>query len=242
MGISASFDLSRITNLETRLDVDEAVMVTNDDTTQQTIKNLAAPTFTATTANVTGLNNSLIQTTANANTQWMAGMEDPYTYYWALGKFHANIRDVELRAYMDNLVLRSGRKAGATAGGISLITNDALTAGINSDITITCNTGGQVRANTAFNGTAFNTTSARKFKEDIQTFTGSVLEKIKNTPVREYTLKSDGQKHIGLILDESPKELQADDEHLKIYDMVSFLWKAVQELTAELESVKGAAE
>jgi hypothetical protein len=240
MGISASIDINRITNLENRLDVDEALMVTTDDTAQQTIKNLAAPQFTATTANITGLNNSLIQTTANVNTQWMAGMEDPYTYYWALGKFHSNIRDVELRAYMDNLVLRAGRKAGATAGGINLITNDALTAGVNSDITITCNTGGQVRANTAFNGTAFNTTSARKFKEEISDFNEKVLDKIKNTPVRKYKLKSDGRQHIGLILEESPDEIKADSEHLQLYDMVSFLWKAVQELNAELESVKGA--
>src|SRR3954468_6150218 len=158
MSLNTTIDLSRITNLESRATTNESIAVTLDDTAQQTIHNLNAPTFTATTANVTGLNNSLIQTTTVANTQWMAGMEDPYTYYWALGKFHSNIRDVELRAYMDNLILRSGRKAGATAGGISLITNDANTAGINSDINLSPNTstGGVVKVNSNLNVTPPN--------------------------------------------------------------------------------------
>lgn len=244
MGLAGSFDVSRVTNLENRLTADEAIMVTTNDTQQQTIPNAAITTLTSTghttsTMNATGLNNSIIQTTAVANTQWIAGMEDANTYYWTLGKFHANTRDVELRSYKDVLVLRAGRSAGAAAGSINLITNDGLTAGINSDINITCNTGGQVRANCAFNGTAFNTTSARKFKENIRDFSESVLEKVKNTPVRKYKLKSDGRQHIGLILDEAPEELRADEEHLQVYDMISYLWRAVQELTVELEAVKG---
>jgi hypothetical protein len=153
MGINASFDVSRITNLEKRLDTDEALMVTTDDTAQQTIKSLSAPTFTAGTANITGINNSLIQTTAVANTQWIGGMENASTYYWALGKFASNSRVTELRSYMDNLILRSGRKAGATAGGITLITNDQNTAGINSDINLSPNvsTGGVVKVNSNLN-------------------------------------------------------------------------------------------
>src|SRR5689334_5216859 len=149
MSLNTTIDLSRITNLETRATANEAIAVTTNDTANQVIPNgtvttltsttgtittLTSTNHTTTTLNATGLNNSIVQTTAVANTQWIGGMEDANTYYWTLGKFHSNIRDTELRSYKDNLILRSGRAAGATAGGISLITNDALTAGINSDI------------------------------------------------------------------------------------------------------------
>jgi hypothetical protein len=242
MSLNFSFDINRVTNLEDRASSNEVIAVTNNDTTQQTIPNLLAPTLGATTltsstVNVTGLNNSLIQTTGVANTQWIGGMEDPNTYYWTLGKFHANTRDTELRSYKDNLIFRSGRSVGAAAGGISLITNDGLTAGINSNVTITCNTGGIVTANTSYNGTAFNTTSARKFKEQIEEFKLNALELIEKTPVRKYILKADQKEHIGLILDESPEQLQEDEEHISLYSMCSMLWKGLQELSQKVDSM-----
>src|SRR3954466_13123257 len=79
MGISTVFDINRVTNLENRLDVDESIMITTDDTAQQTIPSLAATTGTATTMNITGANNSLIQTAPNTTTQWLGGMIDPNT-------------------------------------------------------------------------------------------------------------------------------------------------------------------
>jgi hypothetical protein len=250
MGIQTSFDLSRITNLENRMDTNEVTIANAQDSVTNNTTALGNKLDKTVTAfqdipalNVTATNNSLKMTTVNANTQWIGGMEDPYTYYWALGKFHSNIRDVELRAYMDNLVLRSGRKAGATAGGISLITNDALTAGINSDITITCNTGGQVRANCAFNGSAFNVTSDESYKDTIEDLTESALDQVKKTKVRKYHLKGIDKgtdpKRIGLIRHEAPKQLQANEEQLDLYQMCSMLWKAVQELSAQVEALQG---
>ena len=252
MGISTSFDLSRITNLENRAnsnDVTVADLQTTANNNTTSLGNKLDKTVTAfqdvPALNVTATNNGLKMTTVNANTQWVGGMEDPYTYYWALGKFHANARDVELRAYMDNLVLRSGRKAGAVAGGIQLITNDQLTAGINSDITITCNTGGQVRANCAFNGSAFNVTSDASYKNVESEMKESALDQINQTKVKKYHLKgidkdTDPQR-IGLIRDEAPAQIHANDEQIDLYQMCALLWKGLQEVSAELASLKGAA-
>src|SRR3954454_17772790 len=158
MGISSSFDLSRITNLEKRANGTDVEIADLQDGQANKLDKTSTAIQPITYLNVTGLNNSLTMTAPNANTQWCGGMEDPNTYYWALGKFHSNVRDVELRAYMDNLVLRSGRKAGATTGGISLITNDANTAGINSDINLSPNTstGGVVKVNSNLNVTPPN--------------------------------------------------------------------------------------
>lgn len=158
MSLNFSFDINRVTNLEDRASSNEVIAVTNNDTTQQTIPNLLATTLAASTMNVTGLNNSLVQTTPVNNTQWMGGMEDPNTYYWTLGKFAANTRAIEFRSYKDNLTLRAGRNNGAAAGGITLITNDGNTAGINSDINLSPNTtqGGVTKVNSMLNVTPPN--------------------------------------------------------------------------------------
>jgi hypothetical protein len=252
MGISTSFDLSRITNLETRANSNDVTVANLQDTANSNTASLANKLDKTVTAfqdipalNVTATNNGLKMTTVNANTQWVGGMEDPYTYYWALGKFHSNTRDVELRAYMDNLVLRSGRKAGATAGGIQLITNDALTAGVNSDVTITCNTAGQVRANCAFNGTAFNVTSDASYKNVSDEMKESALDQVKKTKVRKYHLKGIDKdtdpERIGLIRDEAPAQIHANDEQIDLYQMCALLWKSVQELSDQVAALSGAS-
>jgi transposase len=245
MGISSSFDLNRISNLENRANSTDVEIADLQDGQANKLDKTSTAIQPITYLNITGLNNSLTMTAPNTNTQWCGGMEDPNTYYWALGKFHSNVRDVELRAYMDNLVLRSGRKAGATAGGITFITNDALTAGINSDITITCNTGGQVRANCAFNGSAFNVTSDSSYKNVIEEMKESALDLVKRTKVKKYHLKNQDKdtdpKRIGLIREEAPEQIHANDEQIDLYQMASLLWKSVQELSDKLDQVIGAA-
>ena len=65
------------------------------------------------------------------------------------------------------------------------------------------------------------------------------MEKIKKTPVRKYNLKADQTEQVGLIYDEAPEELRSKDgETLQLYDTISYLWKAVQELTAKVEALE----
>jgi Chaperone of endosialidase len=92
-----------------------------------------------------------------------------------------------------------------------------------------------------FYASAFNVSSHRKFKENIEEFKDNVLEKIKNTPVRKYRLKEAAadQEQIGLILDEAPEDLKSQDgETLQLYKTIGYLWKAVQELTAKIEGLE----
>jgi len=58
--------------------------------------------------------------------------------------------------------------------------------------------------------------------------------------VYNYTLKGDpsNSKRIGLIIEKgAPKEV-VDDDTVDNYSMISMLWKGVQELTEELNTLK----
>lgn len=288
MGLSTTFDVSRVTNLENRLTADEAAMITNNNNNQQSIS----------TVKITGQTNAFIMDLPPAtNGQWFGIMNGDGTYSMAQGRFSTGSKAVELRSYYDNFTIRTGRSGTATSADLNLITNDQGVAGISQNINMTPHAGGQINQkaqvniyplNDGTNGlkidvqptnhnprisslsatssdimlsfghdntldvrniadsawmpmlaSAFNVQSAREYKENIEEYTEPVLEKIKKTPVRSYTLKHEKErgKQIGLVLDEVPEELK-ENETLKLYQTVSYLWKAVQELTAKLEELQ----
>lgn len=280
MGFGKAFDTSRVTNLETRVTADEAAMITNNNNGRQNVTYL----------NVNGTFNSLVSQVDPASTCWWGIMQDVNLYNFAVGRFGAGTKAIEMRSYYDNLTIRTGRSSAATSADFNVITNDQVVNGISANINLNARgwvnlcpnnaglntqglqtllvvTGGfpALRSiNTGvsnymvkwasngihsrtwgddafapFYGSAFNVSSHRKFKENIQEFSGTVLEKIKKTPVRKYKLKDTKQEQIGLIFDEAPEELKAKDgETLQLYDTISFLWKAVQELTAKVEALE----
>lgn len=282
MGLTSTFDVSRVTNLENRLDTDESIMVTTNDANSQSIPKV----------NITGQMNALVMTmdTATAG-QWFAIMHDQYTYDLALGRFAAGSKAVELRSYYDTLTLRTGRNAAATNADMNFVTNDQAVANISQNMNFMSR--GNIRLspnspattadgiecllvvtgsvpafrsiNTArsammlkfgSNGlyardhedsvyepifaSAFNVSSDLSFKENIDDYQESAIDHIKNTKVRTYNLKNDSNKNarIGLIRGEAPAQLQADDDTLDLYQMVSMLWKAVQELTSTVETLQ----
>lgn len=284
MGLSSSFDLSRITNLENRLTADESIMVTNNDTSTQIIPVLK----------VTGATNALVMDLApGTNAQWMGIMNGDGTYSLAWGRFITGSKAIEMRAYFDNLTFRTGRSGTATTADMNFITNDQVVAGISANINLmprgvvnispnnggTNNNGVQCILNSAgqpvfksinaaiancslkwgSNGlysrdqndvnytpvyaSAFNVSSDISFKENVEDYDESALDHIKNTKVRKYNLKNDNLNNarIGLIRGEAPPQLQADDDTLDLYQMVSMMWKAIQELTATVETLQGAA-
>jgi hypothetical protein len=94
-----------------------------------------------------------------------------------------------------------------------------------------------------FYGSAFNVSSAGEFKDNIVDYQDSALEQIKKTKVRKYKLKEDDPTtpdRIGLIREEAPAQLHAEDDTLDLYQMVSLLWKSVQELSAQVTLLQGS--
>jgi len=86
----------------------------------------------------------------------------------------------------------------------------------------------------------FAVQSERSAKNSIELFEENVLDTIKQTPVRSYHLNTDKpeqDKRIGLVLDETPPQLQHDEHTLDLYSMTTMLWKAVQELTKKVEEL-----
>lgn len=285
MGLSTTFDVSRVTNLENRLTADEAAMITNNNTGQQSINTLK----------ITGMTNAFVMDGAPANNgQWLGIMNGDGTYSIGLGRYATGSKAVEMRAYYDNLTFRTGRSGTATSAEMNFITNDQDVAGILQNINLmprgnvnicpanggtntngvaaTLNAAGQpcfkainssisnaslkwgstglyVRDQNDANyqpifSSAFNVASDMSFKTDVQDYSESALDHIKNTKVRKYKLKNDNPQtpdRIGLIRDEAPQQLQTEDSTLDLYQMCSMLWKSVQELSAELDSLKGAA-
>lgn len=285
MGLSSSFDLSRITNLENRLTTDEAVMITTNNQGRQNVPYI----------NGSGTFNAIVSIQDPANVCWWGIMQDATLYNLAFGRFTAGSKKIEIRSYYDDLTIRTGRATGATSADFNVITNDAVNAGISSNINLMPRNAIRLSPNNAgantqglecllviatgqpafrsintgvsnmmlkwasnglhardhddtvfepFFGSAFNVSSHRKFKENIREFSDSVLEKVKNTPIRKYKMKEakNNTEQIGLVFDEAPEELRSDDgETLQLYKTVSYLWKAVQELTAEVEALKGAS-
>lgn len=83
----------------------------------------------------------------------------------------------------------------------------------------------------------FVTSSERKYKSDIKSFDVCALDIVKKTKIRQY-IKND-KPEIGVIADEAPEQLLTEDgKGITLYDYTSVLYKAVQELSQEVEDLK----
>jgi len=85
---------------------------------------------------------------------------------------------------------------------------------------------------------AFNVaTSSEKVKTDIVDLSEAALPMVRKTKPRRYKLKDEKfpDEQIGLVIEESPSLiLGANGESIDLYRMVTLLWKAVQELDANM--------
>lgn len=87
------------------------------------------------------------------------------------------------------------------------------------------------------------TVSSEKYKTNIEKYLAPALPLINKTTVYQYNLKSEYEDGIekekyGLILErETPEEFKNDDG-VETYSMVSIAFKAIQELSAEVEMLK----
>ncbi|MED3785510.1 phage tail spike protein [Geobacillus stearothermophilus] len=92
---------------------------------------------------------------------------------------------------------------------------------------------------------SFNPTSSIQWKKDIEVYTGNALDKILSAIPKMYRFNEDDEsvpKRLGLIYEESPEEIQAKGSSaIDLYAMCTLLWKAVQELFNEIQSMKRSA-
>lgn len=90
------------------------------------------------------------------------------------------------------------------------------------------------------NAYGFRSRSSIKYKNVIGEFESNALDRIMGAKVYNYILKGDqtNTKRIGLIIEKgAPKEV-VDGDTVDNYSMISMLWKGVQELTEELNTLK----
>ena len=104
-------------------------------------------------------------------------------------------------------------------------------------------------------------TSERSKKKDILPLEDGAIEKVKASGVYKYSLREErikdeesdntkrtaihseaNEEYIGIMYDEAPEELRKENvkgqKGVDLYSMVSLLWKAVQELSEEIELLK----
>lgn len=104
-------------------------------------------------------------------------------------------------------------------------------------------------------------TSERSKKKDILPLEDGAIEKVKASGVYKYLLREErikdeesdntkrtaihsesNEEYIGIMYDEAPEELRKENvkgqKGIDLYSMVSLLWKAVQELSKEIELLK----
>ena len=94
------------------------------------------------------------------------------------------------------------------------------------------------------NAYGFRSRSSIKYKNVIGEFEVNALDKIMGAKVYNYTLKGDqtNNKKIGLIIEKgAPKEV-VDGDTVDNYSMISMLWKGIQELTEEVNTLKAKIE
>lgn len=101
---------------------------------------------------------------------------------------------------------------------------------------------GRVRAS------SFVQHSSEKAKENIKPIENAeiyrtpALDIVEETPLFEYQYKGDENKLIGFIAEQSPRGILSEEgKAVDLYKTVAYLWKAVQELQAELKEVKANA-
>ena len=83
--------------------------------------------------------------------------------------------------------------------------------------------------------------SLRKYKKDIEKFDKSALDIVSRIEVVTFRYKTDERNalHIGIIADDSPKEITGiDHDNFDVPSTTGLLLKAVQELKAEVDELK----
>ena len=131
--------------------------------------------------------------------------------------------------------------------GIRLVQNQILAIdedGGSKNLYLSPYAGGQVRIvsrdlNSYYDIAAanFRVSSQRKFKSDIKPLDDGALDIVNKTNIKSYT--KNGVSEIGVIADEAPNELISDDgKFINIYDYTSVLYKAVQELSAQVKELQ----
>lgn len=100
---------------------------------------------------------------------------------------------------------------------------------------------GKVDAASSINATAFNVVSKRSAKKDIKAYIGNAVSEINKIKIKSFTYKDDTDKHskIGFIADETSALFATrDHDKMDIGSSVGLLLKAVQELSAEVKTLK----
>lgn len=93
---------------------------------------------------------------------------------------------------------------------------------------------------------AYANGSSLTMKTDLQNFEESVLDEIVNTDIMTYRYKSDVEEkgeeaptHVGVISEFAPKHVATNDgKAVDLYAMISFAWKAIQELKVQNDELK----
>ena len=93
---------------------------------------------------------------------------------------------------------------------------------------------------------AYNYDSLERLKKNISKFNKSAIDIVKQTELYSFNYKTESdehKKHIGFVIGDkykTPQEVIAQSgDGIDSYTMTSILWKAVQELTEEIEKLKG---
>jgi hypothetical protein len=88
-----------------------------------------------------------------------------------------------------------------------------------------------------------NGSSDRKKKHKIAPFTSDALSKIKATQVYNYNFKDEPEEtstHLGIMAQEAPTDVVGyEGNTVDLYAMISLSWKAIQELSDELDKLRG---
>ena len=96
-----------------------------------------------------------------------------------------------------------------------------------------------VCAQNAVYAAGVNVSSDRNRKRDIEKYEVDALQEVCSTPVYAYHLdvdKDEEMKRIGIIMQEAPVDaIDLTGKGIDLYQMVSMLWKAVQQLNDKLE-------
>lgn len=87
-----------------------------------------------------------------------------------------------------------------------------------------------------------NGSSDRTLKKNIGEFKETALDHINATKIYDYHFKGENEserKKIGIMADEAPPCVVGyEGKNIDIYSMISVAWKAIQELTAKVESLE----